>query len=150
MRRRGVTDVTAPASRHNLHVTRRDDLEATGPWSTETLYRAVKRADEGESDVVVLDYARSNLYLAASSKLTYTPPKGLGFAAPPALAVVDPRRFDPDALTTEPHDSVTVSPEFDILVPAFDWEELSEDDILPPMDTRRTPAPTGTQTGTSG
>lgn len=57
----------------------------------------------------------------AGTELTYEPPQGLGLRAPPALYVAEPYRIDPDQQTTTAVEPVIVSPEFDILVPAFDW-----------------------------
>lgn len=45
---------------------------------------------------------------------------------------------------------MTVSPTFDILIPAFDWNDLDEQDVLPPIDRRGSRSPTGTGTGTPG
>jgi hypothetical protein len=148
-RLRGIDDVLDPRSRHNVHVTSAADLDAIGPWSHETLYAAVRRADD-EERVVVLDYGRRELYLAAGTDLTYEPPRGLGLAAPAALRVADPHRIDPEQLTTAAVEPVVVSPEFDVLVPAFDWETLSEDDVLPPVDRQPSQTPAGSGTGTPG
>ena len=41
---------------------------------------------------------------------------------------------------------VAVTPQFDILVPAFDWEEEPDDEPLPPVERRETPSSTGTPT----
>ncbi len=142
-------DVLDPRSRHNVHVTRAADLDAVGPWSAETLYAAVRRADS-EERVVVLDYGRRELYLAAGGELAYEPPQRLGLAAPPALHVAEPYRLDPDRQTATAIDPVSVSPEFDILVPAFDWQELSDDDVLPPVDRRPSQTPAGSGAGTPG
>lgn len=145
-------DLTAPRSRHNLHVTGPEDLRDVAGWSRETLYAAVEYADDGGDRVVVLDYGREALYVAAAGDLTYRPPRALGFGAPPALEVDDPLLYDPEAPAdrrTEPTDPVTVSPEFDILVPAFDWEELDEEP-LPPVDSRLSGSPTRSGTGTPG
>jgi len=121
------TDVTDPRSRHNLHVTERADLTDIGPWSADQLYRAVERADT-EDSVVVLDYGREQLYLVDRDSVAYLPPAALGFAEEPGLQVTDPRRYNPDGdtLVRGRRASVTVTPEFDILVPAFDWEEPDE------------------------
>jgi hypothetical protein len=142
-------DILDPRSRHNIHVTRADDLDVVGEWARDTLYAAVRRA-EREERVVVLDYGRSALYLADGADLSYEPPRRLGFAAPPMLHVGAPWRFQPDQHTTTAVDAVTVSPEFDILVPAFDWADLSEEDVLPPIDARRSRTPAGSGTGTPG
>ena len=148
-RLRGIDDVLDPRSRHNVHVTRAADLDAIGPWSGETLYTAVRRADD-EERVVVLDYGRRELYLAAGTDLTYEPPRGLGLAAPPTLHVAEPHRIGPDRQTSTAIDPVVVSPEFDVLVPAFDWEALGDDDVLPPVDRQPSETPAGSGTGTPG
>jgi hypothetical protein len=148
-RLRGIDDVLDPRSQHNVHVTRAADVEATGPWSGETLYAAVRRADD-EDRVVVLDYGRGELYLAAGADLAYEPPRGLGLAAPPALRVAEPHRIDPDGGTSTAVEPVVVSPEFDVLVPAFDWETLGEDDVLPPVDRQPSGTAAGSGAGTPG
>lgn len=139
MRGIGDPDVTAPRSPHSVHVADRDDIRGVDPWSRDTLYRAVRFADDGEERVVVLDYGRAALYLAAGSDLTYRPPRALGLRAPPALRVAAPVRYDPDGPRTAPTetDALVVSPEFDVLVPAFDADPVDEDD-LPPLDPGRT------------
>lgn len=144
-------DVLDPRSRHNLHVTGPGDLQDVriGEWSGETLFAAVKRADEADS-VVVLDHGRTALYLADGADLAYDPPRVLGLTAPPALHVAGADRYDPGTDRTEPVGTVTVSPEFDVLIPAFDWEEMDEDDVLPPVDRVPSRSPTGTGTGTPG
>jgi len=96
---------------------------------------------------VVLDYGRERLYLARAADLTYVPPRILGLAADPALRVSDPGVFDPETGAVEPAASVTVAPEFDVLVPAFDWEEM--DDGWEPPRPRRQESPTGTPTGST-
>jgi hypothetical protein len=141
-------DVTAPASRHNLHVTDRSDLDDVDGWSQDELYRAVTAAAE-DDDLVVVDYGRSLLYLADRSDLTYRPPRVLGLGAEPALHVAAPTRYDPAASETRPLDDRVVSPTFDILVPAFDWTELSETDLLPPRYSR-SESPSGHGEGTPG
>ena len=145
----GADDVLDPCSRHNVHVSRPADLDGIGPWSAETLYAAVRRAD-GEGRVVVLDYGRRELYLAAGDELTYEPPRGLGLAAPPALRVDEPHRVVPERQATAAVEPVVVSPEFDVLVPAFDWEELGDDDLFPPVDRRPSETPAGSGAGTPG
>lgn len=156
---RRVRDVTAPESRHSVHVTGPDDLVGIAGWSRETLYRAVKFVDDGDVDAdadggpsrtVVLDYGRGNLYAAAASELTYEPPRALGLLAAPALRVAAPDLLDPEGPSTEPFRPVTVSPEFDVLVPAFDWTELDADDLPPPVDYRSSESPSGAGTGTPG
>ncbi|MFC7325079.1 hypothetical protein ACFQMF_10875 [Halorubrum rutilum] len=148
-RLRKSDDILDPRSRHNIHVTRAADLDAVGPWSGETLVAAVRRAD-GEERVVVIDYGRHELYLAAGTELTYEPPQRLGLAAPPELYVAEPHRIDLDHQTTTAIEPVVVSPKFDILVPAFDWEELSDDDMLPPTNRQPSGTSVGSGTGTPG
>lgn len=145
----GPDDVLDPRSRHNVHVTRAADLDPVGPWSRETLYAVVRRAD-GEERVVVLDYARREIYLTAGDGLAYEPPQGLGLASPPTLRVAEPHRVAPDQGAVTAIDPVDVAPEFDVLVPAFDWDEIDEDDVLPPVHRRPSGAPAGSGTGTSG
>lgn len=70
MRAVHTADVTAPQSRHNIHVTSRDDLRGVGTWSRETLYEAVRYADNADDFVVVLDY----LAVAVGVVLLYTDP----------------------------------------------------------------------------
>lgn len=144
------TDVTAPQSRHNIHVTSRDDLRGVGEWTGETLYEAVRFADSNGDFVVILDYRQRALYLAPGTGLQYEPPRGLGVAAPPVLHVRDPHLYDPAGPTATAIAPLTVSPKFDILVPAFDWNELDEQDVLPPIDRRGSRSPTGSGTGTPG
>jgi len=142
-------DLLAPESRHNRHVSDPGDLRGVGDWSAAALYRAVEAADDGEDGCVVVDYGRSALYLAAGAGLTYYPPRAFGIGDPPALAVADPRVYDPEADAATAVDDRVVSPEFDILVPAFDWAELDEDDLLPPIE-ERSESPTDAGTGASG
>jgi hypothetical protein len=121
------TDVTDPMSRHNLHVTGESDLIAIGPWSSEQLYAAVERAD-AEDGIVVLDYGREQLYLLDADDVRYLPPTALGFGDSSGLELHQPRQYDPETgnLGRVRVDSLTVAPEFDILVPAFDWTEPDE------------------------
>jgi hypothetical protein len=140
-------DLLAPASRHNRHVTGPDDLRGIAGWSRDDLYRAVRAAADVEDGCVVVDYGRERLYLARGTTLTYYPPRALGVAGPPALHVRDPLVFDPaDGASTTAAD-VTVSPTFDILVPAFDWADLDEGELLPPVHRRPTATGTGSGTG---
>jgi hypothetical protein len=143
-------DLLDPRSRHNYHVTDREDLPAVGPWSSDALYRAVRRADDRPDGVVVLDYGRTALYLAGGTDLGYDPPRMLGVAGPPSLRVDDPATYDPgaDAVVDGP-DRVTVSPAFDLLVPAFDFPG-DRDEAPPPFGGRRAGTPTGTGRGTPG
>lgn len=133
--------VTDPMSRHNLHVTQKSDLIDIGPWSRDQLYAAVERADD-EDEAVVLDYGRTQLYLAGTDDLTYLPPAAFGFADDPGLRVDSPRAFDPDEkrvgrVRTQ---SITVSPEFDILIPAFDWTEPDDQWEPPEFDYQDSPS----------
>lgn len=146
------TDVTDPRSRHNIHVTAKEDLRGVGEWSRETLYQSVRFADRNSDRdfVVVLDYQRPAMYLTPGTALRYEPPRVLGVAAPPALHVRDPHRYDPDGPTATSVHPVTVSPKFDILVPAFEWNDLDEQDVIPPIDRRSSRSPTGTGSGTPG
>lgn len=145
-------EITDARSRHNIHVTRRDDIEPVDPWSRDTLYAAVKRADKAAA-VVVLDYGREQLWLAAPDDLTYVPPAavGRGFGTDPGLIVEEPRLFDPASgtLRRSRASSREITPEFDILIPAFDWEELDES-VLPPevnLHQQPTDSSTGTPSG---
>ena len=141
--------ITDPRSRHNIHVTARSDLRDVGEWSAETLFQAVTAADAADGEhAVVLDYDRTNLYVVEFEGLTYHPPAALGFESPPTLTVTAPQLFDPDGPQLHAHESVEVTATFDILVPAFDWEDLSEADLLPPVERRPSGAPT--DTGTPG
>ncbi|PSP20374.1 hypothetical protein BRC62_00005, partial [Halobacteriales archaeon QH_10_67_13] len=88
---------------------------------------------------------RERLYLADATGLTYIPPRALGLAADPALQVSDPAVFDPETGAVELVASVTVAPEFDVLVPAFDWEEM--DDGWEPPRPRRRDSPASSPTG---
>ena len=163
---RRLRDVTAPGSRHSIHVTGSDDLVGVAGWSAEELYRAVKHVDDGSDGpatrTVVIDYGRDRLYAARASALTYRPPRGLGLLDTPALDVADPELLsvDPGAADAEgagdgtartgSFESVTVAPEFDVLVPAFDWEEMDVDDLPPPIDYRPSGTAPGAGTGTPG
>lgn len=173
------SDVLAPRSRHNRHVTTAEDLVPVGDWSREELFAAVEAADE-RSAVVVIDYRRAVLWLVAPARLRFDPPRLFGVARPPALHLADPDRFEPDSGRVTPvaadadwltpasvaddaqppitprsraretltadRLTLTVTPEFDVLVPAFDWDEQSEDDVLPPVERRESPAGTGSET----
>lgn len=140
-------DVTAPQSRHNRHVTTKADIVEVDPWSRDQLYAAVKQADTARR-LVVVDYGRENLYLADAIDLAYTPPRLLGIAADPALRVTDPALFDPEAGTTSEFRSVTVAPAFDILIPAFDWDE--PDDDWKPIEPEYRDRPAGSPSGAVG
>jgi hypothetical protein len=154
VQREGVTpfggDLLDPRSRHNVYVSGADDVAGVGPWSADALLRAVRRADGRPDGVVVVDHGRERLYLAAGTGLRYDPPRALGVAAPPALVVDDPDRYDPDdGVVHEGPDRVTVSPAFDLLVPAFDFPDDAED-APPPLGGRRTGDPAGAGRGTPG
>lgn len=140
-------DPLDPRSRHNIHVSAKDDLRDIPPWSQKTLYQAVRAADAQSEHVVVVDYGRSQLYVVATNNLSYDPPEALGLRTPPVLHVSDPTLFEPDGPKLVSYQSVTVSPEFDILVPAFDWDDLDEEELLPPVDRRPTRSPSSTGTG---
>lgn len=135
--------ITHPLSPHSLHVTGPDDLTDVAEWSRGELYATVEAADERDR-VVVVDYGRSRLYLAREEDLDYTPPGALG-GRQPSLAVAEPLIATPgESVAVEEGESVTVSPEFDVLVPAFDLEELEE---APPVEPLRRPTSTGTGAG---
>lgn len=138
-----------PRSRHNVHVRDRSDIEAVGPWSREELYGAVERAD-GEDRVVVLDYAREQLYLVGRDDLSFRPPGALGIGPDPQLVVTDPAVFDPKAGTVRRSRATArvVSPEFDVLVPAFDWEVVDEE--FEPLEPEYRERSTGTPSGALG
>jgi len=144
-----AADVTDPMSRHNLHVTRREDLIDIGPWSREQLWAAVGRADE-EDGIVVLDYGREQLYLVGRGDVTYLPPRVLGLADEPGLRVEEPRTYDPGegAVGKVRVEAVTVAPAFDILVPAFDWTE--PDDQWEPPERDYQERPSGSPSGAVG
>lgn len=141
-------DVFAPASRHSYYVTEPADLRAVAGWSRAALYAALEAADDGEDGCVVVDYGRSALYLAAGRRLSYRPPRLLGAGSEPALVVPEPRRYDPETREAESLGEVVVSPTFDVLVPAFDWRSLDEDD-LPPAVPRGSQSPAGAGTPSS-
>jgi hypothetical protein len=136
-------------SRHNLHVTAESDLVDIGPWSSEQLYAAVQQADE-KGSLVVLDYGREQLYLAGHDDVHYLPPTALGFGDSSGLEVSQPRRYDPESgsLGRVRVESVTVAPEFDILVPAFDWTEPDEHWEPPELEYREQPS--GSPSGAVG
>jgi hypothetical protein len=141
--------VTDPMSRHNLHVTAESDLVDIGPWSSDQLYAAVERAD-AEDGIVVLDYGRDQLYLVDDDDVTYLPPTALGFGESPGLDVTEPRRYDPETgrVGRVRVESVTVAPEFDILVPAFDWTEPDEHWEPPELEYQEQPS--GSPSGAVG
>jgi hypothetical protein len=149
MTSRDPADVTAPMSRHNLHVTQKGDLIDIGPWSQTQLWAAVQRADD-DGSIVVLDYGREQLYLVDTDDATYLPPTALGFADSPGLRVREPRTYDPERGTVSRArvDTRTVAPEFDILIPAFDWTE--PDDQWEPPELEYRERPTDTPSGAIG
>lgn len=137
-------EVTHPLSPHSVHVAGPEDLAGVAEWSCAELYATVEAADERDR-VVVVDYGRSRLYLAPEEDLEYTAPGALG-GRKPALAVAAPLVATPgEPVGVEEGEDVTVSPEFDVLVPAFDLEELEE--APPPVEPLRRPTSTGTGTG---
>jgi hypothetical protein len=150
---RDAAEVTAPASRHNLHVTERSDLLGIGPWLQDQLWAAVERADR-EGELVVLDYGREQLSLVATEDVTYLPPSVLGFAESGGLRVREPRTYDPDrAAVSKPRvESRVIAPEFDILIPAFDWPEPDEQWEPPELEYRERPSdsPSGAVGGRGG
>ena len=141
--------ITDPESRHNLHVTREADLIAVGPWSRAELYAAVERADAADR-VVVLDYGRERIYLVDESDVTYLSPKALGFADAPGVRLAEPQPYSPSDGTVGRirAQTVVVSPEFDLLIPAFDWSEPDDEWEPPELDYRDRPA--GSPTGAIG
>jgi hypothetical protein len=141
-------DITAPASRHNVHVTRRADLTDVRNWAGDELYAAVERAD-AEDAVVVIDYGRALLYLADRADVTFVPPRRLGLSGEPGLRVRTPAVYDPetDAVSGPDVDERLVSPEFDVLIPALDWERQDEDSIPPEPEYRERPTGTPHTTG---
>ena len=144
--------ITHPQSRHNIHVTRRSDIEPVDPWSRDELFAGVKRAAD-DGCVVVVDYGREQLWLADRDELTYVRPSqvGHGFGTHPGLLVGTPRLFEPASETVHRTRVQTraVSPEFDILIPAFDWDELDESVLPPEVEflERPTDSPAGTPNG---
>ncbi|PSQ43947.1 hypothetical protein BRD17_05135 [Halobacteriales archaeon SW_7_68_16] len=139
--------VTHPLSPHSIQVTETTDLVAVGSWSRADLAATVDAADERDR-VVVVDHDRDRLYLAASDALDYRPPGPLG-GGPPALDVYDPHvvTIADGTVRTDADDDVTVGPEFDVLVPAYDLAELED----PPPDRFRTvDRPAGAGTGSPG
>ena len=138
----GDQDVFAPASRHSYYVTAPADLRIVPGWSQRVLSAALEAADDGEDGCVVVDYGRDALYLAAGRQLSYRRPGLLGIRSDPALVVPAASRYDPEGGETEPLGAVVVSPAFDVLVPAFDWRALDEDDV-PPAVPRRSRSPSG-------
>ena len=142
-------DVTAPASRHNIHVTRRADLTDVRDWTQAELYAAVERAD-AEDAVVVIDYGQALLYLADQADVTFVPPRRLGLSGEPGLRVQAPAVYDPetDAVSGLDVDERLVAPEFDVLIPAFDWETQDEDSM--PIEPEYRERPSGSPHTTGG
>jgi hypothetical protein len=141
--------ITDPMSRHNLHVTAESDLVDIGPWTADQLYAAVERADFVDG-VVVLDYGRERLHLVAREGVAYLPPTALGFGDQPGLELDEPRPYDPetDTLGRVRVESVTVAPEFDILIPAFDRTE--PDEHWEPPELEYQDRPSGSPSGAVG
>jgi hypothetical protein len=144
-------DLLDPRSRHNRHVRDRDDLAPAAGRSRDALYRAVAFVDDrGEDEVVVVDYGRASLYATPGTALSYDPPGLAGLGSAPTLYVREPAGIDldgPDGPRATPVEGpLAVSPAFEILVPAFDWEAVDADDG-PPRPGRRAPARTGVGTG---
>jgi hypothetical protein len=146
---RDTADVTDPMSRHNLHVIAESALVDIGPWAADQLHAAVERADD-EDAVVILDYGREVLYLVDSDNVAYVPPTALGFGDEPGLEVEEPRPYDPDTdtLGRVRVESATVAPEFDILIPAFDWSE--PDEYWEPPEFEYRDQPSGSPSGAVG
>lgn len=144
-------DVRDPLSLGSIHVTAESDLRAVGPWSRATLYAVVEEAAPLDR-VVVLDYGREHLYVAADATRTTDGPALL---TEPRLAVDDPlvaaierRRDDggvPAVSLRQFRPAVEVTPPFDVLVPAFDLPDDREPP--PPTDPGPTRQPTGHGTG---
>lgn len=159
-------DVRDPLSLGSVHVTDESDLRAAGPWSRATLYAVVEEAAPLDR-VVVLDYGREHLYVAADATRTTDGPTLLTeprlAVDDPLVAVIERRRDDGGARATQtPRNTadggapvvslrqfraaVEVTPPFDVLVPAFDLPEDREPP--PPTDPGPTRQPTGHGTGT--
>lgn len=156
-------DVRDPLSLGSVHVTDESDLRAVGPWSRATLYAVVEEAAPLDR-VVVLDYGREYLYVAADAARTTDGPALLTeprlAVDDPLLAVIEGRRDDGGTQNTRStadgaapavslrqfRPAVEVTPPFDVLVPAFDLPEDREPP--PPTDPGPTRQPTGRGTGT--
>jgi len=163
-------DVRDPLSLGSVHVTGESDLRAVGPWSRATLYAVVEEAAPLDR-VVVLDYGREHLYVAADATRRTDGPALLTeprlAVDDPLVAVIEGRRGDRDvpatrnarnARNTADGDSppsvslrqfrpaIEVTPPFDVLVPAFDLP--ADREPPPPTDPGPTRQPTGRGTGT--
>ncbi|MFB6112082.1 MAG: hypothetical protein ABEJ35_06060 [Halobacteriaceae archaeon] len=144
-------DLTDPLSMRSIHVTGPDDLRSVGDWSIPALYATVEAADD-RGGVVVLDYDEAQLYLSEAVSVEEGPLGLLGHGG--TLAVREPVLAEPTAdgsdveLTPLETTSLTVDPPWDVLVPAFDLEEL--DDQLPPIETVSRPSPSGAGTWSPG
>lgn len=142
-------DLTDPTSPRSVHVAGPDDLRAVGPWSGTALYATVEAAD-GLDRVVAVDYDGERLLLAGDVEVEGTPLSWL--RTPPALLVAAPVLAEPAPDGTEvtttvlEADTIRVTPPWDVLVPAFDLEEMDEE--LPPVETARRPSSTGAGAGT--
>jgi hypothetical protein len=120
---------------------RRADLTDVRDWTQAELYAAVERAD-AEDAVVVIDYGRALLYLADQADVTFVPPRRLGLSGEPGLRVRTPAVYDPetDAVSGLDVDERLVAPEFDVLIPAFDWETQDEDSMPIEPEYRERPS----------
>lgn len=134
-----MRDVTAIGSRHVIYVTEPADLADVAGWPAETLFSVVEAADPLDR-LVVLDYGRERLYAAAD--VAFDRPTVFGLIEPGELTVEDPLLVDlADGIEFREHErTVTVAPEFDVLVPAFEWVD-EEVELLPPTDRRDRPSP---------
>ena len=142
-------DITAPAFRHNVYVTRRAGLTDVRDWTQAELYAAVERAD-AEDAVVVIDYGRALLYLADRADVTFVPPRRLGLSGASGPGDRTPAVYDPetDAASGLDVDERLVSPEFDILIPALNWESRDEDSM--PIEPEYRERPSGSPHTTGG
>lgn len=154
-------DVRDPLSLGSVHVTEQTELRAAGPWSSATLHAVVEEAAPLDR-LVVLDYGRENIYVAADASrsahglVPLTEPV-LGVEEP-LLALVGDYHGDSSVQTVanggtrseitlhQFRQAVEVTPPFDVLVPAFDLQETQEPP--PPTDPGATRQPTGHGTGT--
>lgn len=154
-------DVHDPLSLGSVHVTEETDLPAAGPWPSATLHAVVEEAAPLDR-IVVLDYARENIYVAVDASRSS---HGLVPLTEPVLTVEDPLlaiigdyQGDSSARTAvnggthaeitldQFRQTVEVTPPFDVLVPAFDRPDTQEPP--PPTDPGPTRQPTGHGTGT--
>ncbi|AAG18732.1 hypothetical protein VNG_0105H [Halobacterium salinarum NRC-1] len=145
---RSRRDVFAPSARHSYYVTEPGDVAGVPGWDRDVVYAAVRTADGIDDGCVVVAYDRHALYVATQSAVTYHPPGLLGVRRSPRLAVADAHEYRPDSAETVGVGAVTVEDTFDVLVPAFDWTTLTDDDVPPAVPRRRTHAPSETGAGT--